>query len=216
MNAARAEGTIAPLRAAENVMPHETFHTSRLAATPLVCEDFPDYCRLFGDERVRAWLGGGPFIEANVKSALETALIHWQQHGFGIWTLREIAGGKFVGRAGLRHCVVEGAAEIELLYTLLPEFWNQGLATEAARAALDIGLAQLQLPSVVAFTRPTNVASRRVMEKCGMLYERPIVHAGLPHVLFRKKAPDSVGACEGQVAAQKIRQAPAMKRKPAG
>jgi RimJ/RimL family protein N-acetyltransferase len=29
------------------------------------------------------------------------------------------------------------------------------------------------------------VASRRVMEKLGMAYERDVVHAGLPHVLYR-------------------------------
>jgi RimJ/RimL family protein N-acetyltransferase len=164
----------------------DAFITARLHATRIASDDFPDYYRLYADERVRAWLGGGPFSEANVRAALETALTHWQQHGFGIWTLREAAGGQFVGRVGLRHCQVEGAAEIELLYTLLSEFWNQGLATEAAQAALEVGLVKLRLPSVVAFTLPTNIASRRVMEKCGMLYERPIVHADLPHMLFRK------------------------------
>ena len=44
---------------------------------------------------------------------------------------------------------------------------------------------ELSLPTIVAFTLPTNIASRRVMEKCGLVYERPIIHADLPHVLFR-------------------------------
>jgi RimJ/RimL family protein N-acetyltransferase len=37
----------------------------------------------------------------------------------------------------------------------------------------------------VAVTLTTNTASRRVMEKLGMNYERDIEHAGLPHVLYR-------------------------------
>ena len=41
------------------------------------------------------------------------------------------------------------------------------------------------MKSVVAFTLPDNTASRRVMEKLGMTYERDIVHADLPHVLYR-------------------------------
>ena len=60
--------------------------------------------------------------------------------------------GQFVGRVGLRHWEVEGHLEIELLYTLLSQFWGQGLATEAAREALDIGLRRLRLPTILAFT----------------------------------------------------------------
>jgi [ribosomal protein S5]-alanine N-acetyltransferase len=37
----------------------------------------------------------------------------------------------------------------------------------------------------VAFTLATNQASRRVMEKVGGQFESDIVHAGLPHVLYR-------------------------------
>ena len=47
----------------------------------------------------------------------------------------------------------------------------------------------LGLGEIVAFTLPTNIASRRVMEKSGFAYEREIVHAGLPHVLYRQAAP---------------------------
>jgi RimJ/RimL family protein N-acetyltransferase len=39
----------------------------------------------------------------------------------------------------------------------------------------------------VSFTLPHNAASRRVMEKAGLTYERDITHAGLPHVLYRLK-----------------------------
>jgi ribosomal-protein-alanine N-acetyltransferase len=42
---------------------------------------------------------------------------------------------------------------------------------------------------VVAFTLPTNWASRRVMEKVGFTFERDIVHAGLRHVLYRIANP---------------------------
>ena len=38
---------------------------------------------------------------------------------------------------------------------------------------------------VVSFTLPTNVASRRVMEKAGLAYESEILHANQAHVLYR-------------------------------
>ena len=43
----------------------------------------------------------------------------------------------------------------------------------------------LGLPDLVTYTLPGNLASRRVMEKLGFTYEREVVHADLPHVLYR-------------------------------
>jgi len=42
----------------------------------------------------------------------------------------------------------------------------------------------------VAFTLPTNVASRRVMDNAGFQYERDVVHADLPQVLYRARRSD--------------------------
>ncbi len=47
------------------------------------------------------------------------------------------------------------------------------------------------LSEVVSYTLPHNAASRRVMEKLGFSYEREIVHADLPHVLYRIQSPSS-------------------------
>ena len=52
------------------------------------------------------------------------------------------------------------------------------------RAVLAAGF-ELGLPDVVAFTLPENGRSRRVMEKSGLTYDKPIEWAGLPHVLYR-------------------------------
>ena len=70
-------------------------------------------------------------------------------------------------------------------YGFLPEFWGQGRATEIAQACIRIGLAQLGFSSLVAVTLTDNHASQRVLVKSGLRYERDVLHAGLPHVLFR-------------------------------
>jgi ribosomal-protein-alanine N-acetyltransferase len=75
---------------------------------------------------------------------------------------------------------------VELHYALIPEFWGQGLVTEMAAAIVGIGFEQLGLKEIVSFTLPSNRASQRVMEKVGFQYERDIIHADLPHVLFRR------------------------------
>jgi RimJ/RimL family protein N-acetyltransferase len=77
---------------------------------------------------------------------------------------------------------------VELLYALMPDAWGQGLAGELARESLRVAFTELSLPDVVAFTQPHNARSRRVMERAGFQYERDVVHAGLPHVLYRLRA----------------------------
>jgi [ribosomal protein S5]-alanine N-acetyltransferase len=68
---------------------------------------------------------------------------------------------------------------------VMPEFWRRGFATEIARAILDVATG-LGIRGLVAFTLPTNLGSRGVMEKVGFRYERDIVWAALPHVLYRR------------------------------
>jgi RimJ/RimL family protein N-acetyltransferase len=128
---------------------------------------------------------GGVRSDAETKAYLERNLAHWAEHGFGIWILRDPTTGRVVGRAGLRHLLVEGTPEVELAYALLPEFWGRGLATDAARACVTIAREWLGLPSVVALTTPDHTASQRVLLKASLVPEREVTHAGIPHILFR-------------------------------
>ncbi len=168
----------------------ETFRTDRLVAAPLRPGDFADLRRLHGDPRVMATLSadGQPLPEEETRRALRRHLDHWQRHGYGLWAFRDPADGRFVGYCGLKHTEVDGKDEVELAYAVVADDWGRGLATEMAEAALGVGFERLGLPEVVCFTLTTNRASRRVMEKAGFTYEREIVHAGLPHVLYRLTA----------------------------
>jgi hypothetical protein len=51
--------------------------------------------------------------------------------------------------------------------------------------AITVAFERLGLTEVVSYTMVENRASRRVMEKLGFEYEREVVHANLPHVLYR-------------------------------
>ena len=132
------------------------------------------------------WLGqatGGP--EADPEAWLERHLAHWTEHGFGIWVLRDPAGGRVMGHAGLRHIEVDHAGEVEVLFGLVPEFRGRGLATDAARACVAIGRDWLGLPSMVGLTLPDDQASQRVLIKAELTYKRQVTHEARPHLLFR-------------------------------
>lgn len=160
------------------------FKTARMTAAPLRPEHLRRLARLFGDPEAAKTLGGVLSPE-QAAQRFNRFLQHWLDHGFGVWVFIDDGDGEFVGYAGLMKTVVEGGEEVMLLYALMPRYWGEGRATEMSRAALDEDFERIGTPDVVAFTLPMNRASRRVMEKLGFQYERDIVHAALPHVLYR-------------------------------
>jgi RimJ/RimL family protein N-acetyltransferase len=151
-------------------------------------DDLDGYLRLFLRPEVGEWLRPeplDPFDEEEIRGLLSADLHHWEEHGFGLWAAVDPAGGSLIGRVGARWTAVEGEPAVELAWTILPERHGEGLAGEAAAAA--VGLArEREVGELVAMTLPRNRPSRRVAEKLGMRLDREIVHADLPHVLYRR------------------------------
>ena len=175
---------------ADSMMPThlDRISTARLVLSRPTAADLPDLVRMYQDERVMATLGGVRTAD-DTRQYLDRLLAHWDEHGFGLWIVREPENSRFIGRGGLRQALVEGAPMIEVGYGLMSEFWGRGLATELARESVRIAFDELQIDEVVSFTLPTNFASQRVMQKAGLHYVRDIVYADLPHVLYRLHRP---------------------------
>src|SRR4051812_37162545 len=165
----------------------DSFATERLLAERVTAAHWLDLRRMDENAQFMAMLGGVR-DKAGTVAYLEMNVKHWTDHGFGMWMLRDPPTRPVVGRAILRHLDVEGVDEAGVGYGSRPDYWGRGLATETARACVRIGREQLGLPSLVAITTAPNLASQRVMQKAGLVYERDIPHAGIPHVLFRTVA----------------------------
>ena len=162
----------------------DTLMTPRLRGERLDDVHRPLMRRMFQNEQVCATLGG-TLSDEMVDRALRWNLDHWDRHGFGIWVFFSRETSEFVGRAGLRRVELDGQKETELAYALMPDFWNQGLATEMSREILRAGFKDLRLSNVLSYTLSTNQASQNVMQKLGFTFERTGDHASLPHVFFR-------------------------------
>jgi [ribosomal protein S5]-alanine N-acetyltransferase len=162
------------------------FETTRLHGRQMRADDFDPLLRMYQNAEVTATLGGKRTAD-QVREYLHDQLAHFARYGYGFWMFHSKKDGQFVGRGGLRNIFVGGHDEVEVGYALMPEFWRQGLATEMAQASVQIGFTELELPELVSFTMPTNIASRRVMEKTGFVFVRDIVFKDLPHVLYRLK-----------------------------
>lgn len=161
--------------------------TERLVARRPQPSDLEGYRALLLDPDVEARLrpaGAAPMDEAGVADRLAADEAHWEEHGFGPWSLFERDGGALVGRGGLQWTTVRSAAAVELPWAIASQHWNRGFATEAAEAALDWART-MPLSQVVSLITPDNAASRRVAEKIGMRQEGTTVHGGLSHLVYR-------------------------------
>jgi ribosomal-protein-alanine N-acetyltransferase len=91
---------------------------------------------------------------------------------------------KLIGYSGFLHWHLDSRDEIEIGYRLHPDYWNKGIATEAATAVLDHAFRDLELPRVISLIYPENIPSRRVAEKIGMTLEKQTTFRGFPTNVF--------------------------------
>jgi RimJ/RimL family protein N-acetyltransferase len=160
------------------------FSTARLSAERLTQDHLPEVQRMHRNAAVMAQLGGVR-DDAQTVAYLARNLQHWVDYGFGLWILRDIGGGEPIGRAVLRHLLVDGVDEVEVGYAFYPAFWGRGLATEVATACLELGRRELHLATIVAVTSPENRSSQHVLRKVGLVYERDFMNEGALCSLFR-------------------------------
>jgi RimJ/RimL family protein N-acetyltransferase len=124
---------------------------------------------IHADPEVMQYLGGTRTPRET--SELIDRLISMANEGAPIfWAAERIADGELLGWIGLHEVGTEypfGPA-LEIGWRLGREFWNEGYATEGARAALAHAFDTLRAPKVYAFTAQANTRSEAVMRKLGM------------------------------------------------
>ena len=154
--------------------------TERLLLRAPTPDDLDAWHEIYLDAE-EVWYGAPRSSLDENRAKLLRQIGHHEQYGFGMCTVE--LDGETIGAAGLQH--LDGGPEIEVGYRFLKEHWGNGYATESARASLDWGFGELGLERIVAVALETNVASRRVLEKCGM-EEIGLTHVyGLEHVKYQ-------------------------------
>ena len=133
---------------------------------------------------------------------------HFKRHGFGLWAVEVKKGPSFVGFVGLSIPGFEATFTpcVEIGWRLSRAAWGEGIATEAAQAALTYGFDTIGLSEILSFTTTTNKRSQAVMERIGMSrdlkgdFDHPSLPDGDPlrrHVLYRLTSQDWSAAHSG-------------------
>ena len=77
---------------------------------------------------------------------------------------------KVIGSVGV-EAIDEANESAELGYCLSADYWNRGIVTEALTAVIQFLFNEVGFHRLSAYYMVDNIASGRVMEKCGMKYE---------------------------------------------
>jgi RimJ/RimL family protein N-acetyltransferase len=156
----------------------------RMILRPFTEADVDVLAALHGDPQVMRYIDTGrPAPRGVVEQETLPRIIREYGElppGLGRFAAEEKDSGAFLGWFSLRPAdslgLSAGPADgIELGYRIRSELWGHGYATEGARALIRHAFLGLGLTEVVATTMAVNTASRRVMEKAGMVYVRTFV-----------------------------------------
>lgn len=170
--------------------------TQRLRLRPRVPGDLEDCLAMDREPGTLDWIewpgaAGGWEDEAAHRAFIRSRIEARYPDGMGYWVIarRERPDG-FLGWVLLIPADAVGP-EVEIGWRLTHAARGQGIATEAAQAVLEYGLAGLGLDRVVADIFPENLASVRVARRIGMTESGPA--PGAPHLLRYEARADSRG-----------------------
>jgi ribosomal-protein-alanine N-acetyltransferase len=170
--------------------------SARLWLRPFAEDDLDAYTAVLQSEPVRMSLHlPGTVGRWEAWSQMAAWLGQWELRGTGQWALEEKATGAFVGRAGLHHPGREDWPGVEIGWTLHPDFWGRGYATEAGRRAVEYAFGELDLAEVCSVILPENSRSIAVARRLGFTLreERILSHApAMSHGIWWLSRAESV------------------------
>jgi RimJ/RimL family protein N-acetyltransferase len=131
---------------------------------------FPDNWKL-KPERSRDWI--------------DLQLNRYRENRYGLHALIEKKSGEFVGQCGLLTQTIDGGDELEIGYHLIPRYWGNGYAIEAARAFKQIGFEYNLAESIISIIDLENIPSQKVARRNGMTRESQTKFMGMDVFIYR-------------------------------
>lgn len=163
--------------------PAQRLETPRVTLFPWDSPDWLAFKPIATDPRVTKYISAGvPWTDERIIAFVERQRLHFVRLGYCLWKLMVKEDTRLAGFCGLQP--LGDLDGVEIGWWLAPEHWGKGIATEAARAAMEDGFARCGLQRIVAVAQRENRASTRIMEKLGMKYERDAKHHGFDVVLY--------------------------------
>ena len=169
---------------------NEILKTNRLILRKLTFDDVDRIYQILSDPiTMQFW--PKPFDYEGAERWVKRSIDAYRDLGFGRYAVILKSSGELIGDCGYMRTKVNGVEENDLGYILDKKFWNQGFATEAAKACLQYGLEVLKMKRIVASMETKNLASKAVAENIGLRLEQEFVNSrnrDLPTFLLSTEA----------------------------
>jgi ribosomal-protein-alanine N-acetyltransferase len=124
------------------------------------------------DPEVMKYVGRKPLVSIHEAQLDLTRYLSYyvRVSKLGVWACIEKQSGALIGLALLKK--LETTEEIEVGYRFHRSYWGKGIATEVCSALITYGFSQAGLQKIVGITHPDNLASQKVLMKCGLSFEK--------------------------------------------
>ncbi|HHT9802720.1 TPA: GNAT family N-acetyltransferase [Legionella pneumophila] len=171
--------------------------TKRLFLRTFQEKDVESLIAINQDPKVMQFFPAIPTREETI-AFIDKIISHQEEKNFSLYAAEIKNTGEMIGFVGLFTATFQAhfTPAVEIGWRLFSKHWNQGYATEAAKAVLDYAFRKLDLGEVVSFTSVLNKPSIRVMQKIGLHtnseddFDNTKVPLGsqlIRHVLYRLK-----------------------------
>jgi RimJ/RimL family protein N-acetyltransferase len=162
----------------------DVLELKRLTLQPVSGGDADFLIAHWSDPMIRRFLfDGTPAVPDDLRAAITESVRSFGAVGYGLWLIRLEGDCPPVGAVGLRPLENLG---LEVFYSLIPDSWGNGYATEAAGGVIDYALGGLGLTEVFAEVDGGNTASAAVIERLGMTPVATVSGAFGPVTRYRK------------------------------
>jgi len=148
--------------------------TPRLLLREMTQDDYPALSAILQDEQTM-YAYDGAFSDRETRNWLDWTLTNYKAHGFGLWAVVLKSGGGMIGDCGITWQDIEGERVPEIGYHFNRAYWHNGYATEAALACREYAFDKLGFKEIYSIVRSTNIASKDVAIRIGMIIRKRIV-----------------------------------------
>lgn len=144
--------------------------------------DFHLFYKLAGDDRVMARIKGkGLSKKAAEKRFAEYLVANRSNPAIGFYSVTEKETDEFVG-LGKIETKEDG---YEIGYALLEKFWGKGYGSETSLQLVNHAKSIPSIKSVFAIVDPKNTPSKKILIKCGFVFETDKIYEGQPAQKYR-------------------------------
>lgn len=151
------------------VVDSPVIETGRLLLRVPRVEDFERYAEHFAHEGSHHI--GGPLARGDAWRRFLQMPGAWLLQGFAMFSFIEKSSGLWVGQGGPWQ--PDGWPGTEVGYSLYPDAWGKGYATEGCAAAIDWAFEHLGWTEVIHCIAPTNTGSQGVAVRLGSIKRGP-------------------------------------------